>query len=187
MLRAFNEYTGLHLIDLKSGSQSRSSRVREAISSTTWADAWENVLGRVMIRWSENPDFSGWKRVARIGEAQNFVKKEFIVKGGYGNIVEVPQGTDFPAMTTPGDDGHGYTPKVYGGTESVTWQAMLRDDVGALADLAAQLGTSAARTLYEFALDFFTIAGAPTMDYDSVNLYHTTDPTAKPRTMMAKP
>lgn len=155
--------------------QSEIRDVKASISTSTWGDAWENVINRVLVTtYQENPDYQDWRAVARVVPIQNFVKQERIVKGGYANLSTVAEGANYTAFTSPGDQGHGYTPAKKGNTEDVTWEAMLRDDVGALTDIPVRMGLAASRTLYETVFDLYTDAGAPTMDYDSVTLYHST-------------
>jgi hypothetical protein len=125
-----------------------------------------------MLAYYENPNFADWRKVATVSTVPNFVKQERVVLGGYGNLSTVAEGSNYTAFTSPGDEGHGYTPAKRGNTETITREAILRDDVGALAAIPRGIGIAAARSLYEFVFDLFTIAGAPTMDYDSTNLYH---------------
>jgi len=173
LLRMFREHVGAEFSDLR--DRTRSKAVRASISTSTWGDAWENVLNRVFLTaYRENPDFAAWRRVTRVVPIQNFVKQERITMGGYANLATVAEGANYAAMTTPGDTGHGYTPAKYGGTEDITWEAMLRDDVGTVAGIPSRMALAAARTLYEYVFDKYTDSGADTMDYDSVTLYHST-------------
>lgn len=167
-LRLFREATGHDFSDLQRSS--RAAAVRASITSSTFNDAWENVLNRRFIASFENPDYSDWRKMCRVVPLQNFVKNERIIKGGYANLSTVSEGSNYPAMTSPADQGHGYTPTKRGGTEEVTWEAWLRDDVGAL-DVGPALGLAAARTLYEFVFDLYK-SGTVTMDYDSTACYH---------------
>lgn len=169
MLRIFREATGHEFSELQTN---RGGAVRASIISSTFGDAWENVLNRRFLASFENPDFGDWRKLTRVVPLQNFVKQERIVKGGYANLATVAEGQNYESMTTPADQGHGYTPTKRGGTEDVTWEAWLRDDVGAL-DVGPAMGMSAARTLYEFVFDLYK-SGTVTMDYDSTALYDAT-------------
>lgn len=169
-LRLFRDSTSHEFTDL--GRRETSQSVKASIQTSTFGDAFDNVLNRRMLAYYENPNFADWRKVASISTVPNFVKQERIVMGGYANLATVSEGANYGAFTSPGDEGHGYTPTKRGGTESITREAILRDDVGALARIPASIGVSAARTLYEFVFDLYTIAGQPTMDYDSTTLYH---------------
>lgn len=171
--RLFREATGHEVTDLWRSRESN-ARVRAAIASTTFDDAWENVLNRALLAYSENPDFSDWRKIVRITSFDDIRKKERIVKGGYGNLPAVAQGSNYTAATSPTDQGHGWTPAKYGYTEQWTREAMMNDDVGLLADIPRSMGLAAARTLYEYVFDQLTIAGQPTMDYDSTSLFAAT-------------
>lgn len=170
-LRLFRHATGHDFTD---GLNSKivASKIRAAINTSQFGDAFENVLNRRMLAYYENPNFQDWRKVCNVSTVPNFVKQERVVLGGYGNLSTVAEGADYQAFTSPGDEGHGYTPAKRGNTETITREAILRDDVGALAAIPRGIGVAAARTLYEFVFDLFTIAGQPTMDYDSTALYH---------------
>lgn len=166
-LRLFRDATGHEFSDIRG---SKSKKVRASIVSTTFDDAWENVLNRRFIGSFENPEFGDWRKLCKVVPLQNFVKQERMIKGGYGNLDAVAEGQNYEAMTTPADQGHGYTPTKRGGTENVTWEAILRDDVGAL-DVGPALGMAALRTLYEFVTDLYKPSRTDiVMDYDSVAL-----------------
>lgn len=155
------------------GTAAEKRKIKQSLNTAALGDAFENVLNRLVIAYSENPDFADWRKVARIGSFRDITtKQERIALGGYGNLATVSESANYPALTSFGDQGHGYTPLKKGGTEDLTWEAILRDDVNALANIPMKLGTAAARTLYEYAFDFFTYAGMPTMDYDSNALYY---------------
>jgi len=86
----------------------------------------------------------------------------------------VTEGSAYVAATSPGDHGHGYTPVKKGYTEDWTREAQMNDNIGALQEIVRKMALAADRTVYEYVFDQITIAGDPTMDYDSVVLFHST-------------
>lgn len=175
--RFMRETMGTNLADLhaaRSGNRVRAREIMASITTSTFADAFENVLNKRMLAYSEDPDFSDWRRVVTTTSLNDVRKQERIVKGGYANLPSVSEGANYTAATSPGDEGHGYTPVKYGFTEDWTEEAQINDDVGVLSDIAARMGLAAARTLYEDVFDNLTIAGQPTMDYDAVALFNST-------------
>lgn len=175
--RFMRETIGTNLADLHAsryGNRGRAREIMASITTSTFGDAFENVLNKRMIAYSEDPNFSDWRRVVTTRPLNDIRKQERIAKGGYANLSSVAEGQDYQALTTPGDYGHGYTPVKYGGTEDWTEESQINDDVGVLSDITAAMGLAAARTLYEDVFDMLTIAGQPTMDYDAVALFNST-------------
>lgn len=166
-LRFFEEVTG-HEFARGFGDRDSRRRIKQAVSASTFGDAFENVLNRKGVRYFEsNPIFQDWKRIAAVVSVSNFVKQERFVMGGYANLATVTEGENYPALTTPGDEGHGYTPTKKGGVESLTREALLRDDVNAIAMIPERMGNAALRTLYEFVFDLVKPSSTTyTMDYD---------------------
>lgn len=166
LLRFFREAHGFTR-NLEDGFiPGRRESIKQAITTTQWGDAWQNVLDRLGVRWFENPDFSDWKKVCVTRSVKDFNTQERFVKGGYPNLAVVAEGANYAAMTSPGDEGQSYTPQKRGGTETLTREAILRDDVAAIADIPMLMGTAAIRTLYEFVFDRLDPAGTDTVDYD---------------------
>ena len=116
-------------------------------------------------------DLQSWRRVATVGQTNDFRTQERIRIGGYGNLPIVAQSGAYVAMTTPSDEKATFAVAKRGGTESVTFEAIKNDDVGAIRRIPTEMALAAANTLYEFAFDFFRTN--PTI-YDTLALYHAT-------------
>lgn len=170
--RLVRETTGLEIEELwRQGPDARA--VRASVNLAQWGDVFENVLNKAGLAYQEDPEFETWRKIVRI---RNFtgstLKQERMVTGGYPNMPSVPEGANYNVAVTPSDQGHGYTVLKYGYTESWTREAQINDDHGQLAEIVRKMALAADRTKYEYFFDKLTIAGAPTMDYDTVNLYH---------------
>ena len=144
--------------------------MREAIASTTWADALgDSITRRMQAVYTGLTQLDAWKRVATWGPVQDFRTQERVRIGGYGNLPAVAQGDPYAALSSPGDDKATYAASKRGGTESVTLEAIKNDDVQALRRIPMELALAAKNTLYEFVFDFFKVNAAI---WDTKALYH---------------
>lgn len=147
-------------------------RFNEALDSSSWADALGNSITRRMQQvFTGLTALQAWRKVATVGRVSDFRTQERIRIGGYGNLPIVPEGGAYNALTSPGDDKATYAAAKRGGTESVTREMILADDVNAIRRIPTELALSAANTLYEFVFDFFRSNASI---YDGVALYHAT-------------
>lgn len=144
--------------------------MREAVSSTTWADALGDAITRRMQAvYTGLTNLDAWKKVATWGPVNDFRTQERVRIGGYGNLPAVAQGAGYTALTSPGDDKATYAVAKRGGTEEVTLEAIKNDDVQALRRIPVELALAAKNTLYEFVFDFFR---TNPVIYDGNALYH---------------
>lgn len=166
----FRVATGHDYLDLC--AEGTRERVRASISSTTYPAMWANTLGRVARAYFSANEYN-WRELVRITPLPNFKSRTMIHTGGYGDLPIVAEREPYPKATTPTERSESYTPATRGVTEDWSRRAMIDDDLRLLQSIPRKLGLAAARTLYKFITDkLFTIAGQPTMSYDSVTLYH---------------
>lgn len=144
--------------------------MREAVSSTTWADALgDSITRRMQAVYTGLTNLDAWKKVATWGPVSDFRTQERVRIGGYGNLPTVAQGAAYGALSSPGDDKATYAVTKRGGTEDVTLEAIKNDDVQALRRIPTELALAAKNTLYEFVFDFFRVNG---LIHDAKALYH---------------
>lgn len=144
--------------------------MREAIDSTTFADALGNsITRRMQAIFTGLTDLDAWKKVAVWGPVSDFRTQERVRIGGYGNLPAVAQSGSYDPLTSPGDDKATYAATKRGGTESVTLEAFKNDDVRAIRQIPMELALAAKNTLYEFVMDFYRLNAAT---YDTFALYH---------------
>lgn len=172
---AYIEFTGDRMI---TGQLSHCDRTklresvgfREALDSTSWADALgDSITRRMQAIYEGQTDLQAWRRVATVGRVNDFRTQERFRVGGYGNLPAVAQGDPYVALTSPGDDKATYAATKRGGLETVTREMILADDVNAIRRIPTELALAAGNTLYEFVFDFFRTN--PTI-YDTKALYH---------------
>lgn len=145
---------------------------REAISAATFGNILGDAITRAMVRdYSTNNNYSDWRDLVDIVQVNDFRTQERVRMGGYGNLPAVAENGSYDPLTSPSDEKATYAVSKRGGTETVSIETISNDDVGLIRRVPQRLSVSAARTLYEFVLDF--LATNPTV-YDAVALFHAT-------------
>lgn len=147
-------------------------RFAEALDSTSWADALGNSITRRMQEvFTGQTNLQSWRKVASVGRVSDFRTQERMRVGGYGNLPVVAESGAYNALASPSDDKATYAITKRGGTETVTREMILNDDVNAIRRIPVELSLAAGNTLYEFVFDFFR---SNPVIYDGVALYHAT-------------
>lgn len=145
-------------------------RFAEALDSTSWSDALgDSITRRMQAVFTGLTDLQAWRRVATVGRVNDFRTQERIRIGGYGNLPIVGEDDSYDPLTSPGDAKATYAIAKRGGTESVTREMILNDDVNAIRRIPIELALAAGNTLYEFVFDFYR-TNLPI--YDGKALYH---------------
>lgn len=146
------------------------ANMREAISAATFADVLGNSITRAMVReYNGATDWQDWRDLVDVVPVNDFRTQERARVGGYGNLPAVAENGAYNALTSPGDEKATYALSKRGGTETISLETIANDDVGLIRRIPMKLGVAAARTLYEFVLDFLKDNAAI---YDTVALFH---------------
>lgn len=146
------------------------SRMREALGSSTFADALGDSITRRMIAdYRAAVDFDGWRRIVEVVPVSDFRVQERTRIGGYGDLPAVAEGADYTALTSPSDEGASYGVTKRGGLETITLEMIKNDDVGVVRRVPIKLARAAKRTLAKFVFDF--LRANPTI-YDTKALFH---------------
>lgn len=147
-------------------------RYAEALDSTSWADALGNsITRRMQAVFTGLTELQSWRRVADVGRVNDFRTQERFRIGGYGNLPAVAEGGPYNPLSSPGDDKATYAASKRGGTETVTREMILNDDVNGIRRIPVELALAAGNTLYEFVFDFFR---TNPVVWDGVALFHAT-------------
>jgi hypothetical protein len=146
-------------------------RIRASIASSTYSSSWGNTLGRATRAYFSANEYA-WRELVRVKPLKDFREQTMIHFGGYKDVAIVAERDPYPAADTPTERAETYSPETRGATEDWSRKAMLNDDVRILQSIPRRLGIACARTLYKFVTSKLTIAGQPTMSYDSVALFH---------------
>jgi hypothetical protein len=147
-------------------------RFREAVSASTFGDILgDSITRRMLALYREDTRYSDWRDLCDVVPVRDFRTQERGRMGGYGNLPGVAENGAYTALTSPGDEKATYAATKRGGTETISLEAILNDDVGVIRRIPQMLSTAAGRTLYEFVLGFLDSNAAI---YDTVALFHAT-------------
>jgi hypothetical protein len=151
----------------------RFERLLEGVTSAGWANALAASINRQLVR-DYNAQGGAYADTGRgwlytVVPASDFKANERARVGGYGNLSTVAEGIPYPVLASPTDEKASYSVVKRGGIESVTYEAIRNDDVGAVRRIPQRMAMAARRTLYEFVYSFLVDNGAI---YDTVALFH---------------
>jgi hypothetical protein len=154
------------------GQIQNATRLREALSSGSWAEVLGNSITRRMIAdYRGATDLDMWRLAANVTPVGDFRTQERTRFGGYGDLPVVAESGPYTALTSPTDEASTYAVSKRGGTETITLEMIKNDDVGSIQRIPMKLARAAKRTLCKFVLDF--IRTNPTI-YDGLALFHAT-------------
>jgi len=127
--------------------------LRETVTTSQWDKVFGDSVTRLLQKEWALPGFQ-WASIARTGSPlKDFRTQRRIRVYDYGDLSTVSEGSDYPALTDPSDEEETYAPAKRGGIMSVTWEAILADDLGAIQRKVKSLGRSANRTLNQHVFD----------------------------------
>lgn len=153
------------------GRLPKNSRFMASLSTTDWANILANTLNRRMSRDYAMLGLDAWRAIVDITPLKDFKEQQRVRYGGYPNLAIVGQRDPYPALASPTDEKATYSPAKRGGTEDITREMILNDDVGSIQKIPTRMARAAAQTLHEFVFDFIRPGVNPTI-YDNVALYH---------------
>lgn len=152
--------------------ESLGEEFRESLTAASFSNALGNsITRRMQAVYTGRTDLQTWRRVATVGSPNDFRTQERTRIGGYGNLPAVNEAAGYTALTSPTDAKATYAVTKRGGTEDVTLEMIMNDDVQAIRRIPVELALSAANTLYEFVFDFFR---TNPVIHDTLALYHAT-------------
>jgi hypothetical protein len=161
-------------VDL-SNDRSFTGKIQEGavLAEALTVSSFDQILGdsitRRMLEYYNQPGLDQWRKLVSVGSVNDMRTQRRIRFGGYNNLSVVTEGSAYGALTSPTDEEATYAPSKKGGTEVITMEMIVNDDLGAIRDIPRRLGRAAAQTLHEFVFDILKDNGAI---YDSVALFH---------------
>ena len=169
--RACREALGLMRWDGGELGRYNEGLAQEAISAGTFDQAWADVLYKVLLEAVNFPFLNTWRLWTKPASFNDLsVTKKFIRFGEYSTFPTVSENGTYNTVTTPSDEQVAFVPSKYGGLEEISWEAVLRDDVGLISRIPISLGKGWAWTIYDLVYGAFQSNAA--MDYDSTALYY---------------
>lgn len=152
----------------------RFERLLEALDSTSFSSVLASSLNRQLVNEyrAKGGAYADWGKgwLCTVNPVFDFRNQERTRFGGYGNLSSVSEGAPYSDMTSPTDEKASYSVGKYGGIETITFEMVKNDDVGAVRRIPQKMAMAARRTLYEFVHNLY--ATNPTLDTDSVALFH---------------
>lgn len=147
-------------------------RLTESVVTSDWAQVFGDSITRKLVRdYNQSSQFDAWRSVvSEISSPKDFRTQRRVRIGGYGVLPAVSQGAPYQPLTSPADEEATFTPSKRGGTEDLTWEAVLNDDIASIRRIPVALARAAKITLYRFVLNDLIIAN-PTI-YDGDTLFH---------------
>lgn len=152
--------------------------LRESVDTTTFANAWANVLYKALMRRVDDEEASSWRRL--VSDYVNFRdlsnNYKFVRVSEVGKLTKRSEGEVYTEIGTyEGDKAQEFGIDKYGDLYVLTWEALLRDDIGVLARIPQNLGNAWNATVHDciFGLLQENAGAGLTMDHDSKPLYHT--------------
>jgi hypothetical protein len=132
-----------------------STLIANSVSLGDWAIAFGNLMYRQLLReYDGEIELQSWRNIARVVNVNDFRPQVRIRLGGYTNLPIVQEAQNYPNLSSPTEENIQYAVSKRGGTEELTWEAIMNDDVGAVRRIPQKLSFAAARTLFEFVMSF---------------------------------
>jgi hypothetical protein len=148
------------------------TRLRESINASTWGSVLGDSLHRrILADYANVPGgAAAWRFLVSMQSFNVDFRRIHATRfGGYGLLPTVAEGAPFNALPTPTDEDASYKVAKRGGTEDLSLEAWVNDDVAAVRRICQSLGRAAALTLNRAVLDVFTANAA--CAYDSTLLF----------------
>jgi hypothetical protein len=138
-----------------SGRLSEATRLTESLDSSSFDQILGDSITRRMLAEYAMASQAQWRgTIAEVVSVNDFRTQRRLRFGGYPNLSIVAQGAPYPSLTSPTDEEATYAPAKRGGTEQITREMILNDDVGVIRRIPTRLARAASQTLYEFVFDF---------------------------------
>jgi len=146
-------------------------RTTESLTTASWPQVLGDSITRRAIALYATPALQTWQRiVSAMPPVNDFREQKRERVGGYGILPTVAQGAPYQPLTSPTDEEAVYSVMKRGGTEDLTWETVVNDDLGKVQQIPRNLGLAAAITLYRFVWDIFK--DNTQCSYDSTALFH---------------
>lgn len=146
-------------------------RGTESLDTSSWPQVLGDSITRRAIALYSTPSLQSWRKVvSAMPPVSDFREQKRERVGGYGVLPTVNQGAPYQPLTSPTDEEAVYSVIKRGGTEDLTWEMIVNDDIGKVQMIPRNLGLAAAITLYRFVWDIVVTNAATS--YDATALFH---------------
>lgn len=164
---AYVQFTG----DVHVTGERRNSRLTESLQTTDWANIVADVMNKRLVREYNAMGLDTWRAFVDVVPVSDFKPQHRYRYGGYSNLPTRAQGMPYAPLTSPGEEHVSYTPSTRGGTEDLTRELIMNDDVKAARNIPQRMARAAAQTVHEFVYALIDPAVNAAI-WDTVALYH---------------
>lgn len=165
---SFNKFLrdefGVDIAEAAGGRKSL-AKLKAAVDATNLDAMFDDGINRALLAEYRGTDLvvNPWRQIANIVSESDFRTKEVIASTWYDEVPEVAEGDAYELATTPTDRKETYALAKRGFIETITWEKMLNDDLGAWQSMLSKMARSARETLNERVFAKIRIATQPTM------------------------
>lgn len=144
--------------------------LREAIGTGSWAEVFGDSIRRALMReYGAVEGADGWRKIPSvIGSLKDFRTNRRIRIGGFDDLDTVGELGTYTEFVDVTDEEATYAVQKRGNLHSISMEAIVNDDLGAIQRLPRKYGRAAARTLSKFVFNLIFSNAVTT--YDSVAL-----------------
>lgn len=142
-------------------------RIREAVTTATWAEILADALHQRMMRDYRRVPIQELEFVRIREGVRDFREQKSYRLGGYPDVPIVAEGGEYLAPpSTPGDLKVGWNVQKRGYIETVTMETIVDDNLGAVVEVPVRMARAARRTLGKFIMNLLLAYGAGLNDTD---------------------
>jgi hypothetical protein len=150
-----------------SGNRYAGQQFVEAMTTSDFPLLFGDVLERQLLGFYQTRAVN-WQLTTRRSRVRDFrTVKRFTTDGARGVLPRVAEMANYPAVSVT-EDSYEYNVAKYGQRVPFSWEAMINDDLDALADMPQRLALGARRTEERFQTDLFVNSTGPDATFFSV-------------------
>jgi hypothetical protein len=150
--------------DVMEGDKRAALAFQESMSTSDFTFLFGDVIDRQMLAAYQTRPVQ-WPTFAKRGRVRDFrTVKRFTLDGGEAVLDAVKELDPYPVRKVA-DGSYSYSVSKFGDQIMVSWETIVNDDLGALADLPTRLGLAARRSEERFAAALFTSSTGPNATY----------------------
>jgi len=146
--------------DVVEGDRRAAIAFREAMSTSDFSYLFGDVIDRQLLAAYQTRPVQ-WSSIAKRGRVRDFrTVKRFTLDGGEAVLDAVKELAPYKLRSVT-DGSYSYAVGKYGDKIAVSWESIVDDDLGALADLPTRLGNAARRTEERFVTALYASSTGP--------------------------
>ncbi len=152
-------------------SGSTEKLIKRAMSTSDFSYILQDATHKATLRGYEDEP-SSHRQWVRTQPVQDFKQQNRAILGSAPALAQINEGGEYTHGSLS-DGGASYTVAKYGKIVSITWEALVNDDLGALLRIQPAMGQAARRKEADLVYAMFAEnAGAGPLMQDGVNLFH---------------